>query len=232
MIRENGELREATWEEAIARIVEGFEAIAEQHGANAVGAIAAGRVSNEAGYLLQKFFRSLVGTNNVDFSEGSSVAALPTGLSAIADVAKSDVIVLVGFDPSEATPVLDLHIKRAVRRKGARLVIINPRRIEAARYINDPRGPAGAYIATRPGDEALALNELAAALQVRKAAQAAAAQKQERGARPQQPAGNRRDDSASPGPTSTRPPTSSCRQSRRCSSTAPTRPAASAAGSR
>jgi NADH-quinone oxidoreductase chain G len=186
MVRENGELRPATWDEAIARIVDTFERVAEQHGPNATGAIAAGRVSNESGYLLQKFFRQLVGTNNVDFSEGASVAALPTGLPAIADMAKSDAIVLVGFDPSEATPVLDLRIKRAVRRNGARLVIINPRRIEAARYVNDPRGPAGAYIPTRPGDEALALSELAAAVQARKAAQAAAAQKHERGVRAQQ----------------------------------------------
>jgi NADH-quinone oxidoreductase subunit G len=186
LVRENGELRQATWDEAITRIVDTLERIAEQHGANATGAIAGGRVSNESGYLLQKFFRQFVGTNNVDFAEGASVAALPTGMPAITDVAKSDVIVLVGFDPTEATPVLDLHIKRAVRRQGARLIIINPRRIEAARYVNDPRGPAGAYIPTRPGDEALALSELAAAVQVRKAALAAAAQKQERGGRPQQ----------------------------------------------
>jgi NADH-quinone oxidoreductase chain G len=186
LIRENGELRPATWDEAVARIVDAFEHIAEQHGPNAVGGIAAGRVSNESGYLLQKFFRQCVGANNVDFSEGASVAALPTGMPAITDIAKSDVIVLVGFDPSEATPVLDLHIKRAVRRKGARLVIINPRRIEAARYVSDPRTAPGAYIPVRPGDEALALNELAAAAQARKAAAAGAQQKQERGARPQQ----------------------------------------------
>ena len=57
----------------------------------------------------------------------------PTGLSSIADIAKSDLIVLVGFDPSEAAPVLDLHIKRAVLAPGAKLLIINPRRIELAR---------------------------------------------------------------------------------------------------
>ncbi len=120
------------------------------------------------------------------------MAALPTGLPAIADVAKSDVIVLVGFDPSEATPVLDLHIKRAVRRKSAKLVIVNPRRIEAARYVDDPRVSGSVYIPVRPGDEALALSELAALLQTKKAA----APKLEAGAKgprpqagPAQPAG-------------------------------------------
>ncbi len=182
MIRDaaSGALREATWEEAIAAAVEGLERTAEQHGPAAVGAVAAGRVANEAGYLLQKFFRTLVGTNNVDFAEGAAVAALPTGLPAIADIAKSDVIVLVGFDPAEATPVLDLHIKRAVRRKGAKLVIVNARAIELTRYAADPRTPGSAYIPVRPGDEPIALAALAAAIQAKKAA----AQKQEPGQGP------------------------------------------------
>ena len=91
----------------------------------------------------------------MDFPDGSAVRAQPTGLSSIADIAKSDLIVLVGFDPSEAAPVLDLHIKRAVRRAGAKLLIINPRRIELAKY-------PGAYLPVLPGNEAALLNELAA----------------------------------------------------------------------
>ena len=57
---------------------------------------------------------------------------------------------LVGFDPSEATPLLDLHIKRAVRRAGAKLLIVNPRRIELAKY-------PGAYLPVLPGNEAVAV---------------------------------------------------------------------------
>ena len=130
-------------------------------GPSAIGGIASARVSNEAAYLFQKFFRALVGTNNVDFPDGSAVRAQATGLSNIADIAKSDLIVLVGFDPSEAAPLLDLHIKRAVRRSGAKLLIINPRRIELAKY-------PGAYLPVLPGNEAAALNELAVAIQAGK----------------------------------------------------------------
>ena len=80
---------------------------------------------------------------------------IPTGLSAITDIAKSDLIVLVGIDPSEAAPVLDLHIKRAARRGlKAKLLIIHPRRIELAKY-------PGAYLPVLPGNEAALLNELA-----------------------------------------------------------------------
>ncbi len=157
-----GALREATWDEALAKVVEGLDGVVGDKGATAVGGIASARVSNEAAYLFQKFFRALVGTNNVDFPDGAAVKAQPTGLSAIADIAKSDLIVLVGFDPSEVAPVLDLHIKRALR-QGAKLLIINPRRIELAKY-------PGAYLPVLPGDEARVLSELAAALQASKAA--------------------------------------------------------------
>jgi NADH-quinone oxidoreductase chain G len=163
LVRENGALREATWDEALGRIVEKLGALADASGPNAVGGIAAARVSNEAAYLFQKFFRAVIGTNNVDFAGGAAVRALPTGLSAIADIAKSDLIVLVGFDPSEAAPLLDLRIKRAVRRAGAKLLIVNGRRIELAKY-------PGAYLPALPGNEAALLNELAVAMQASKSA--------------------------------------------------------------
>ncbi len=164
MVRDEkgGPLREATWDEALSRVTEKLSDLVEAQGANAVGGVASARISNEAAYLFQKFLRALVGTNNVDFADGSAVRAWPTGLSAITDIAKSDLIVLVGFDPSEATPVLDLHIKRAVRRAGAKLLIINPRRIELAKY-------PGAYLPVLPGNEAVLLSELMLAIQASKA---------------------------------------------------------------
>ena len=163
LVREGGELRPATWDEALGQIVEALSTIgSDACGPSAIGGIASARVSNEAAYLFQKFFRTLVGTNNVDFPDGSAVRAQATGLSNITDIAKSDLIVLVGFDPSEAAPLLDLHIKRAVRRAGAKLLIINPRRIELAKY-------PGAYLPVLPGNEAVVLNELAAAIQAGKA---------------------------------------------------------------
>ena len=163
MIRENGALRPATWDEALTTIVDRLEALVE--GSAPIGGIAGGRVSNETAYLFQKFFRVFTGANNVDFSEGSAVRAQPAGLSAIANIAPSDVIVLVDFDPSEAAPLLDLHIKRAVRRNGARLIVINPRQIELTRYTT---GDKGAYIPVRPGKSAAALDGIAAEIQRKK----------------------------------------------------------------
>ncbi len=158
-----GELRPATWDEALDRVVERLGAVIDEKGAAAVGGVASARASNEAAYLFQKLLRAVVGTNNVDFPDGSAVRAQAVGLSNITDIAKSDLIVLVGFDPSEAAPLLDLHIKRAVRRKGAKLLIINPRRTELAKY-------PGVYLPVLPGNEAVLLNELASAVQAGKTA--------------------------------------------------------------
>jgi NADH-quinone oxidoreductase subunit G len=155
----SGELSEASWDEALARVAYELQNQAECAGARAVGGVASATVSNEAAYLFQKLLRVLIGTNNVDLPDGSAVHALPTGLPAIADIAKSDLIVLVGFDPSEATPLLDLHIKRAIQRGGAKLVIINARKIELARYTG------GAYLATHPGTESFVLNDLVATIE-------------------------------------------------------------------
>jgi NADH-quinone oxidoreductase subunit G len=178
LIRDNGALRPATWDEALARVVERLEAITEERGANAVGGVASARVSNEAAYLFQKFFRVLVGTNNIDYPDGSAVRAHPTGLSAIADIARSDVVVLAGIDTAELTPVLDLQIKRAVLRKGVKLIVINPRQIELARYANDVRTKGSLYIQVRPGDEAALLGEMADAIQSRKSGSQAGAKPQ------------------------------------------------------
>jgi NADH-quinone oxidoreductase subunit G len=160
MIRDEatGELRETSWEDALGRVAYELQNQAQCSGAWAVGGVASARVSNEAIYLFQKLFRVFIRTNNVDFPTGSAVHALPTGLPAIGDIAKSDLIALVGFDPSEAAPLLDLHIKRAILRGGAKLVVINSRQIELARYAD------GAFLAAYPGSESVVLNGLSATI--------------------------------------------------------------------
>lgn len=154
---DSGELREATWEEALQTAADRLASLVRQHGPAAVGAIGSAKLSNEAAYLLQKLMRNLVGSNNVDHKGGASVLADPRGLSSIRDVEKADVIVLLGVDPAEEQPVLDLFIRRAVKRQGARLVILHPRRIEDTRY-------PGCYLPYEPGRESALLEEMSRAL--------------------------------------------------------------------
>ena len=142
-----GELREAGWEEALALVAQRLAFTADVQGPAAVGALGSAKLSNEAAYLLQKLMRGLVGSNNVDHRGGAAVLADPRGLSAIRDVEQADLIVLAGVDPAEEQPVLATFIRRAVRRRGAKLLILHPRQIEDTRY-------PGAYLPYKPGQEA------------------------------------------------------------------------------
>lgn len=155
--QKGGALRPATWNEALGLVAQRLAFIADLSGPAAVGAIGSAKLSNEAAYLLQKLMRTLVGSNNIDHRGGSAVLADPRGLSNIRDISAADVIVLAGVDPAEEQPVLNMFIKRAARRRGAKLVILNPRKIEDTRY-------AGAYLPYQPGNEAAVLNSLTQAL--------------------------------------------------------------------
>ncbi|BAL98911.1 MULTISPECIES: NADH-quinone oxidoreductase subunit NuoG [Caldilinea] len=161
LVRKNGELQPASWHEALSLVADRLQAIKQRHGADAIGAIGSAKLSNESNYLLQRFMRQLIGTNNIDHRDGGDVAALPAGMPALVNVMKPqygpdpkhDVIMLVGFDPSEEAPVLDLHLKRAVRRGKAKLIIVHPRRIELTRY-------DGPFLQANPGTEVTLLNGL------------------------------------------------------------------------
>jgi NADH-quinone oxidoreductase chain G len=161
LVRKNGALTPVQWSEALSYIADKLKAIKAQHGADAIGGIGSGKLSNEANYLLQRFMRQILGTNNIDHRNGGDVAAIPTGLPALADVMKPqygpnpkvDTIFLFGVDPSEELPILDVHLKRAVRRGGAKLIIAHPRQVELTRY----NGP---YLGYKPGSEAALLNGL------------------------------------------------------------------------
>ena len=161
MVRKDGQLTPATWSEALTFVADKLNAIKQSNGADAIGGIGSPKLSNEANYLFQRFFRQIVGTNNIDFRDGSAVAALPGGIPNLTAVMKPqygpkpsvDTVLLFGVDPSEELPMLDLHLKRAIRRGGMKLIIAHPRKIELTRY-EQP------YLGYRPGSEATLLNAL------------------------------------------------------------------------
>lgn len=161
LVRKNGQLEKASWSEALLVVADKLKSIKGASGVEAIGGIGSAKLSNEANYLFQRFFRQIVGTNNIDHRDGGDVAALPTGLPALADVMKPqygpdpkvDTIFLFGIDPGEEAPILSLHLKRAVRRGKAKLIIAHPRKIELTQY----KGP---YLGYRPGSEATLLNGL------------------------------------------------------------------------
>lgn len=66
LVRENGELRPASWEEALTRVAGGFKRAVDTHGPDTFGLFSCSKASNEVNYLAQKFARQVIGTNNVD----------------------------------------------------------------------------------------------------------------------------------------------------------------------
>ncbi len=128
--------REATWEEALERATAGLLAIRDSHGGNALAGFGSAKCSNEEAYLFQKLVRTGFLTNNVDhctrLCHASSVAALMEGIGSgavtapFSEVKNSDVIVVIGANPTENHPVAATYFKQAVKR-GAKLVVIDPR---------------------------------------------------------------------------------------------------------
>ncbi len=128
--------REASWEEALETAAEGFRRILERHGPQALAGFGSAKGSNEEAYLFQKLVRTGFRTNNVDhctrLCHASSVAALMEmiGSGAVTapftDVAESEVIVVIGANPTENHPVAATWIKQAAKRS-AKLIVMDPR---------------------------------------------------------------------------------------------------------
>ena len=137
LIKVDGELQEATWEEALARVADGFGRIKNENKADALAVFGSSKCTNEENYLLQRFARGVLGTNNIDNGSRLYSAASRTGLGASIGYAgttgsldaleRSKVIMVIGANPEISAPVVAYAIKRAVRFKGAELIVIDPR---------------------------------------------------------------------------------------------------------
>ncbi|HWS75805.1 MAG TPA: formate dehydrogenase subunit alpha [Quisquiliibacterium sp.] len=135
--------REASWEEALALAAGGLARIRERDGPRALAGFGSAKGSNEEAYLFQKLVRTGFGSNNVDhctrLCHASSVAALLEGIGSgavsnpVSDVRHSELIFLIGANPTVNHPVAATWIKNAVAR-GAKLVVADPRRTELARH--------------------------------------------------------------------------------------------------
>src|SRR3984885_3941498 len=135
--------REATWDEALDRAASGLKKIRDRDGPRALAGFGSAKGSNEEAYLFQKLVRTGFGTNNVDhctrLCHASSVVALLEGIGSgavsnqVSDVAKAEVLFLIGANPTSNHPVAATWIKNAVRR-GAKLIIADPRRNDLARH--------------------------------------------------------------------------------------------------
>jgi NADH-quinone oxidoreductase chain G len=142
MIRKEGTLQEATWEEALCAVADRLGRIGDDDGGGLVGGIASARLTNEELYLFQKLMRAGFGTNNIDTPAGTwSRKVIPVleerlGVSAatnsIEELAGIDALLVVGCDITASSPITGLKVKQALR-KGASVTEINPSKSALAR---------------------------------------------------------------------------------------------------
>ena len=129
LLCKNGELVPVSWDEALGVVASTLRQVISTHGAQALGGIGSTHTTNEEAYLFQKLLRSL-GTNNIDHYHGAFPATALDGApwvwtGSLAGLEKASHIVLLGADPYHRQPVLDLRIRKAIR-KGARVYVLTP----------------------------------------------------------------------------------------------------------
>ncbi len=160
LIKKDGAFEPVSWKEAYDHIAEQLTDIKEAHGADAIAGISSSRCTNEENYLMQKFMRAVIGTNNIDGC--ARVCHSPTALgmqrtfgtgaatNSIEDIKHTDCILVIGANPTDAHPVTGAKLKQFAM-KGKTTIVIDPRRIELARY-------ATFHLALRPGTNVAILN--------------------------------------------------------------------------
>ncbi len=159
--------REVTWDEAITHTAREFRRLQAQYGKYSIGGITSSRCTNEETFLVQKLVRAAFGNNNVDTC--ARVCHSPTGYGlkntlgesagtqAFDSVMKSDVIMVIGANPTEGHPVFASRIKKRLR-QGAKLIVADPRTIGLVRQ---PHIGADFHLQLRPGTNVALMNAMA-----------------------------------------------------------------------
>jgi formate dehydrogenase alpha subunit len=156
--------REATWNEALDLVAARLSDLRERYGPDSISAYASAKATNEDNYLLQKYLRAVIGTNNVDhcarLCHAGSVAGLQLALgtsamsNSIAEMANLECFMVVGSNTTETHPVIATFLKEAVRRNSARLIVADPRQTEMTRF-------ADLWLRHKPGTDTALFSAMA-----------------------------------------------------------------------
>jgi formate dehydrogenase alpha subunit len=164
MIRKDGQLVPATWDEALDFVAARLKEIKAGSGADSIGGFASAKCTNEENYVMQKFMRAVIGTNNIDhcarLCHASTVAGLAKAFgsgamtNSIDDFEKAGLIFIIGSNTTECHPVIGAAIKRAVVRDKIPLIVADPRVIDLVEF-------AELHLAHRGGTDVALLNAMA-----------------------------------------------------------------------
>lgn len=142
LIRDGNHFREAEWEEAIQLVAKRLTEIKDSDGPDATGFISSSKCTNEESYLMQKFARAVIGTNNIDNCSRYCQSPATQGLfrtvgyggdsGSIRDIAQADLVIAIGTNTAESHPVLATRVKRAQKLHGQKLIVSDLRQHEMA----------------------------------------------------------------------------------------------------
>ena len=143
LIREGGQFREASWDEALKLVARRLTEIKAKDGPDSIGLISSSKCTNEESYLMQKLARAVVGTNNIDNCSRYCQSPATVGLfrtvgyggdsGSITDISQADLVLIVGSNTAESHPVIATRVKRAHKLHGQKLIVSDLREHEMAR---------------------------------------------------------------------------------------------------
>ena len=164
LIRKNGKLTPATWEEAFELVGRRFREIRDEHGGQSIGVVGSTRTTNEENYLLSKFARVVLRTNNIDHHRTADFPALASALhgkpgmtASMRDVLTAPAILVIGNDLTHQHPLLAWQIRTNVRLRRARLYVVNSAEIkmkkQAFAFASLPAGSESKAVGFLAGDD-------------------------------------------------------------------------------
>lgn len=163
LIRENGEFRKATWDEALALVARRFSEIKNQTGPDSLAFISSSKCTNEESFLMQKFARAVIGTNNVDNCSRYCQSPATMGLfrtvgyggdsGSISDIEQADLVMIIGSNTAESHPVIATRAKSSHKLNGQKLIVSDIREHEMARR-------ADIFLHPKPSTDLIWLNAI------------------------------------------------------------------------
>jgi formate dehydrogenase alpha subunit len=144
LVKRNGNFEELSWEEALELVGTQFQRIKDEYGGDSLAVLGSSKCTNEENYLLQRFARCVLGTNNIDNGSRLYNSASRVGLGSslsfsgttnyLNDLEQTELILVIGADPHASAPAVGYAIKRAVKQRGAKLLLIDPRQTKLSLF--------------------------------------------------------------------------------------------------
>jgi formate dehydrogenase alpha subunit len=163
LVKKSGVFVEVSWEEALGLVATKLKEIKDKYGAHSIGGISSSRATNEENYLFQKWMRACIGTNHIDngarLANGSSLYGMmastgwPAMTHSMDDVAKADLILIVGADPYDDNLIFSNKMREAMRKNNAKIILVDLRKTQWEKW-------ADLWLRPSPGTDLVWINGL------------------------------------------------------------------------